>query len=244
MTKSPERPIHIHNNDFGPEARYTRVRKEVFDDLDLQTQAPLAFIILVHLLSKPPWWTINTEYFMSRGFGGQNQVRAAFRELQQRGYMSREQHVQGGRFVGTTYEVYGTSKTEQTGAPIQCAESLPANSPDAVVIDKTAGRSQRTELVREVLTTETPKGSQSRSSNELPSDELAPSRVPTRLPGTVRKQPRIIPRRSDWTHPYALEIVDLDKREAYMLTQDNVKWIYSADAMPITERDALLMGDD
>lgn len=244
MTKSPERPIHIHNNDFGPDARYTRIRKEVLDDLDLQTRAPLAFVILVHLLGKPPWWTVNTEYFMSRGFGGQNQVRAAFRELQHRGYMSREQHVQGGRFIGTTYEVYGTSRTEQAGAPIQCAEARPANPTDAVVMDKTAGQSQRTEAVREVLTTETPKGSQSRSIKELQSEEQPLTSESTRLPGSVRKQPRIIPRRSDWIHPDALEIRDLNKRQAYMQTQANVKWIYTADAMPISKRDALLMGED
>lgn len=242
MTKSRPQAIHVHNDDFERPARFTRVRQEILDDLDLQTTAPLAFIILVHLLSKPPWWEINTEYFIKRGFGGQNQVRAAFRELQARGYMTSRKNLQDGRFVGVTYEVYGVPLPKATGAPMQCAGQEPENPIDAPDPGKTAGQAQRTETVREVLTTETPLGSQSRSINDRERSADTSTRT-TAHPGLPRKQPRIIPRRANWVHPYALEVADLDKREAYMQTQAHVKWIYSADGMPVSNRDALLMGD-
>ena len=238
MTKPLPRPVRIHNDDFERPALFTRVRKEVLDDLDLQTNAPLAFIILVHLLSKPPWWEINTEYFIKRGFGGQNQVRAAFRELQERGYMTREQHVKDGRFVGTTYEVYGTARTASAEAPDRCAGANTGHPVSAAVNDKSPGQVQRTGTVREVLTTETPLGSQSRSINECEAGAATPS---AGRPGSIRKQPRIIPRRADWVHPYALEVADLEKRAEYMASQAHVKWIYSADGMPINKQDALKM---
>jgi hypothetical protein len=93
-------PIQTHATDRD---RYLMCAADIVDDDRLSAKAKG---VATYLLSKPPDWTIHVEEVASSFDDGPDTIRSALSELEDAGYVDREQlRGDDGRFAGTEYTV-------------------------------------------------------------------------------------------------------------------------------------------
>lgn len=71
-----------------------------------------AFRVLIHALSLPKDFKFSSEYFVFnfKGIIGKDSLLKSFRELEELGYLKRENNKERGRYHGSTWQFYAFSR--------------------------------------------------------------------------------------------------------------------------------------
>lgn len=106
---------------------FTTIPNEILNNEKLSFRAKG---IICYLLSKPDDWHISVKHLVSTSREGRDAIYTAFEELQDQGYMSREQDTTKGRFMGVSYVVsdvpFPENRTDLGGFPVS-GNPLPEN---------------------------------------------------------------------------------------------------------------------
>jgi hypothetical protein len=104
---------------------FVQVDKECINDDRLSWRAKG---ILVYLLSKPPKWQIYEADIIRHATEGRDAVRAAIKELEMRGYLTKKQTFTKGKFGANAYTIRDTPSSPLTD--FQELVSRPLNNND------------------------------------------------------------------------------------------------------------------
>ena len=103
---------------------FTVIRNAIFKDYSLSAKA---VGVACKLLSLPPDWEYSVRGLVELFSDGESSIRSALNELEEHGYLKREQVRADGRFSKAVYTITDTLKCE-----IPCVENLTAGNTTAV----------------------------------------------------------------------------------------------------------------